>query len=300
MVKASRSSEHDLSSENLQEASHPSDALQEASHPSDALQDASHPSDALQDASHPSDALQDASHPSDALQEASHPSDTIPTEDLAAELLHSNDSCSPSISNSMADNIESSYETSAAIDPPCDSSNVTLTSFVPDVSEPPITSGLSNVKQSQLPSAVTPILTKHLVERLVSLSKPANKIGKKRNRPLSCGVYALTSKRWRELREAEEQEKLLKKSKKGKAKKEKGGKGMVVSKKKGGKERVEKQKNDSDWECIVFSQLPGAQPYFIPVASETSGACCPQSHSFLPDLDCHLTCGCNWDSNGAY
>ncbi|KAL5503128.1 hypothetical protein EMCRGX_G010034 [Ephydatia muelleri] len=159
-----RSSEHDLSSENLQEASHPSDALQEASHPSDALQDASHPSDALQDASHPSDALQeashpsdalqeashpsdalqDASHPSDALQEASHPSDTIPTEDLAAELLHSNDSCSPSISNSMADNIESSYETSAAIDPPCDSSNVTLTSFVPDVSEPPITSGLSN------------------------------------------------------------------------------------------------------------------------------------------------------------
>eukprot|EP00731_Ephydatia_muelleri_P003007 Em0001g3007a len=237
-----RSSEHDLSSENLQEASHPSDALQEASHPSDALQDASHPSDALQDASHPSDALQeashpsdalqdashpsdalqDASHPSDALQEASHPSDTIPTEDLAAELLHSNDSCSPSISNSMADNIESSYETSAAIDPPCDSSNVTLTSFVPDVSEPPITSGLSNVKQSQLPSAVTPILTKHLVERLVSLSKPANKIGKKRNRPLSCGVYALTSKRWRELREAEEQEKLLKKSKKGKAKKEKG------------------------------------------------------------------------------
>ncbi|KAL5493432.1 hypothetical protein EMCRGX_G014613 [Ephydatia muelleri] len=103
-----RSSEHDLSSENLQEASHPSDALQ------------------------------DASHPSDALQEASHPSDTLPTEDLAAELLHSNDSCSPSISNNMADNIESSYETSAAIDPPCDSSNVTLTSFVPDVSEPPI------------------------------------------------------------------------------------------------------------------------------------------------------------------
>ncbi|KAL5499318.1 hypothetical protein EMCRGX_G010708 [Ephydatia muelleri] len=118
--------------------------LQDASHPSDALQDASHPSDALQDASHPSDALQDASHPSDALQEASHPSDTIPTEDLAAELLHSNDSCSPSISNNMAENIESSYETSAAIDPPCDSSNVTLTSFVPDVSEPPITSGLSN------------------------------------------------------------------------------------------------------------------------------------------------------------
>ena len=156
-----RSSEHDLSSENLQEASHPSDALQEASHPSDALQDASHPSDALQD--------------------ASHPNDTLPTEDLAAELLHSNDSCSPSISNNMADNIESSYETSAAIYPPCDSSNVTLTSFVPDVSEPPITSGLSNVKQSQLPSAVTPILTKHLVERLVSLSKPANKIGKKRN-----------------------------------------------------------------------------------------------------------------------
>ena len=111
----------------------------------------------------------------------------------------------------------------------------TLTSFVPDVSEPPITSGLSNVKQSQLPSAVTPILTKHLVERLVSLSKPANKIGKKRNRPLSCGVYALTSKRWRELREAEEQEKLLKNSKKEKAKKEKGGKGMVASKKKGGK-----------------------------------------------------------------
>ena len=120
-----RSSEHDLSSENLQEASHPSDALQEASHPSDALQDASHPSDALQDASHPSDALQDASHPSDALQdashpsdalqEASHPSDTIPTEDLAAELLHSNDSCSPSISNNMADNIESSYETSASL-----------------------------------------------------------------------------------------------------------------------------------------------------------------------------------------
>ena len=62
------------------------------------------------------------------------------------------------------------------------------------------------------------------------------------------------------------------------------------------------------------SQLPGAQPYFIPVASETSGACClqshsflehshilsravasetsgaccPQSHSFLPDLDWHL------------
>ena len=196
-----RSSEHDLSSENLQEASHPSYALQ--------------------DASHPSDTLQDASHPSDALQEASHPSDTLPTEDLAAELLHSNDSCSPSISNNMVDNIESSYETSAAIDPPCDSSNVTLTSFVPDVSEPPITSGLSNVKQSQLPSAVTPIRTKHLVERLVSLSKPANKIGKKRNRPLSCGVYALTSKRWRELQEAEEQEKLLKKSKKGKAKKEK-------------------------------------------------------------------------------
>ncbi|KAL5516280.1 hypothetical protein EMCRGX_G001566 [Ephydatia muelleri] len=297
MVKASRSSEHDLSSENLQEASHPSDALQEASHPSDALQDASHPSDALQDASHPSDALQeashpsdalqDASHPSDALQDASHPSDTIPTEDLAAELLHSNDSCSPSISNSMADNIESSYETSAAIDPPCDSSNVTLTSFVPDVSEPPITSGLSNVKQSQLPSAVTPILTKHLVERLVSLSKPANKIGKKRNRPLSCGVYALTSKRWRELREAEEQEKLLKKSKKGKAKKEKGGKGMVASKKKGGKERVEKQKNDSDWECIVCmssfyqDEEKGNDCKFMEVGADSTGVAvgCPSETS---------------------
>ena len=36
---------------------------------------------------------------------------------------------------------------------------------------------------------------------------PAKQTGKKRKRSLSSSVHALTSKRWRDLREAEKQEK---------------------------------------------------------------------------------------------
>ena len=56
----------------------------------------------------------------------------------------------------------------------------------------PSTSSLHN----RLPTSVTPILTKHLVDRLITLSKPSNQTGRKRKRSLSASVYALTSKKW--------------------------------------------------------------------------------------------------------
>ena len=49
---------------------------------------------------------------------------------------------------------------------------------------------------NRLPTSVTSILAKHLVDRLLTLSKPSNQSGRKRKRSLSSNVYTLTSKKW--------------------------------------------------------------------------------------------------------
>ena len=94
--------------------------------------------------------------------------------------------------------------------------------------------------------SITPVLLKQLSARLESLNTNQT-TGRKRKRPLSSKVFALTSKRWKQLKDEEkaEKEEQKKGKKRGKQKQNANGKGK--QKKCVDKENLE---ND-DWNCNI-------------------------------------------------
>ena len=75
-----------------------------------------------------------------------------------------------------------------------------------DITQGPCTSQSLRTSH-RLQSSITPVLTKHLSEWLQTLEKKDKAKGTTRKRPLSSSVYALTSKRWKQLQEEEIAEK---------------------------------------------------------------------------------------------
>ena len=140
------------------------------------------------------------------LSDENHPSDECPSAD------HSNKvSCpyvaGPGLTVAAPDNTPSDLADTVPLNPHAAYTSPTdLDAITPIPLSEPSTSGFSALK-SITKQAVSPVSTKHLVERLRTFSMPAKQTGEKRKRSLSSSVYALTSKRWKELCEAEEQEK---------------------------------------------------------------------------------------------
>ena len=207
--------------------------------------------------------------------------------------LHSNEfSCSdvagPSLTVAALDNTPCELADTVPLTP--HAANTSPTD--PDATTPialfePSTSEFSALKsiQSKQPAAVSPSC--FMIERLRIFSMPAKQTGKKRKRSLFSSVYALTSKIWRELREAEELEKSQKGRKKGKKKK---GKGKVEGGKQGGGKGKEKQKNEGDWKCRAcnssFSQDEECKWIQYDKCKEASHIdCIPDLHRMLFTFD---------------
>ena len=181
------------------------------------------------------------------LSDENRPSKECPSADLHSNEVSCSDVAGPSLTVAALDNTLSELADTVPLTP--HAANTSPTD--PDATTPialseSSTSEFSALKsiQSKQPAAVSPSC--FMVERLRIFSMPAKQTGKKRKRSLSSSVYALTSKIWRELCEAEEQEKSQKGKKKGKIKKRKG---KVEGGKQGGGKGKEKQKYVGDWKC---------------------------------------------------
>ena len=119
--------------------------------------------------------------------------------------------------------------------------------------EEPCTSGLQTTTKHtgpKLQSSITPVLLKQLSDRLDSL-EANSKTARKRKCPLSSAVFALTSKRWKQLIDEEKAEKEKQKllNKKGKQKLFAKGKGKQ-------KKGVDMEKEaDDNWNSVSHLQF---------------------------------------------